>query len=140
MGLVVLQRLWRYLGNYSGNREAEVSKVSEQRVTTTGEHSTDGQHRISNMTLRDCRAPFCRYRAPLCEYSYCAECCRKYHNFAVSGIQKHQMPPGAKENGYQVINRKADILALPTKPIEVRSPVPGEITATTITEYPLESV
>lgn len=182
---MVLRRVWNYLGSCrSGGVKAgsKGTSGSPGRSTEKGEnksHNTAlalyrspgnpsaypiGVNRslgVSAVTptleLRNCRGPNCYYKAPVCEYGYCAKCCEKIHTFGVSALINHVRPTlGPVEHGYKVIEHG---YSTPTKkepglgeaqvslnPSVVSAPVPvvlatpecGTLTDVVTLDFPIE--
>src|SRR3990167_4869951 len=87
---------------------------------------------MTNITeLRDCRAPYCKYKAPVCSYGYCGACCRKYHNFMNMGATatNHEAPSLSPiQYGFKIIEHgKSEKLVPSTQTSIVVTPVLGKI-------------
>ena len=96
------------------------------------------------LDLRNCRGPFCKYKAPVCSYGYCGECCHKHHNFMNMGASwtNHVAPVLLPiQYGFKVVERggparSTAVLHETPEPLVV--PVLGALEAITEAEYPIE--
>lgn len=96
--------------------------------------------------LHNCRAPNCRFKAPVCTYGYCSDCCHKHHNYAILGqLSNHKKPDfEAIQYGYKVVEHgytdrivTPAVVYKPPEP-EVILPVCGKVEVISHREYPLE--
>lgn len=119
-------------------------------ATKSGDVGSNGQLGLPRtmmqepLVLQDCRGPQCRYKAPVCEYGYCAVCCRKHHNYAITGLNEHKVPVFEPiSHGFKVVERgkvttgtTSVVITLPDAPPE--PPVCGTLEPTTCLDFPVE--
>ena len=164
MELLVLSSLHAYLGSrrwfWGANRRIDENQ-GVTGITDTGEPDTRFLEPVGCAglptvmkkyvdvmpELKPCRAPHCKYKAPVCEYGYCGGCCRKLHNYAVTGSLTKHIPPAWEpvQYGFKVIEHKSErstVVTSPTKedaperPIE--PPVLGTLENVVDMEYPVD--
>lgn len=97
----------------------------------------------ADVEYKNCNAPHCNFKAPVCAYGHCATCCSKHHNYAMIGYTSNHQPP--KGGGFRVIESGGRQLALAppsTTPVveEVQKPPEcGSMEVVLEREFPLEN-
>ncbi len=124
----------------------ETSTTRAPDTTKSGDVGSNGQSGLPNtmiyeLVLQDCRGPQCRYKAPVCEYGYCAACCRKNHNYAITGLQEHKVPTFEPvSHGFKVVERGKVTTGTTAVPPDAppEPPVCGTLEPVTCLDFPVE--
>lgn len=95
--------------------------------------------------LQNCRGPHCNYKAPVCKYGYCAVCCRKHHDYLVTGLTDHKVPElepivyGFRIVHHPVISESKPLVITPAVETPEEPPKCGGMEPTTTIDFPVES-